>query len=112
MTSLNERLINIGISFGAACGACYHYEKPAGTRAPYVVWAEDGEPGGFSGNNKKGEQAIGGTLDFYTLTEFDPLVDALQTVLESQFGGSWVLESVQYEDETKLIHYGWAWEAH
>ena len=117
MTSLNERLKPIGKRFGLIGtdpehpASVHHYEKPANTRAPYLVWAEGGEPAGFSGDSQKGEQAIGGTLDLYTLTEFDPLIDEAQDALAELFGSSWVLEDVIYEDETKLIHYAWRWEA-
>jgi hypothetical protein len=117
MTSLNERLKTIGKRFGRIGtidpehpASVHHYEKPANTRAPYLVWAEGGEPAGFSGDSKKGEQAIGGTLDLYTLTEFDPLIDEAQDALAELFGSSWALEDVLYEDETKLIHYAWRWE--
>ena len=112
MISLNDRLRTIAEAFGFALAETYHYEKPPKVRAPYAVWAEDGEPDSFAGDGLKHEQAISGTLDFYTLTEFDPLVDELQDVLAAQFGASWSLNSVQYEDETKLIHYSWDWEAH
>lgn len=118
MTSLVERLKTIGERFGLIGttdpehpATVHHYEKPATVRAPYLVWAEGGEPAGFSGDSQKGEQAIGGTLDLYTLTEFDQLIDEAQDALAELFGSSWVLEDVLYEDETKLIHYAWRWEA-
>ena len=117
MRSLNDRLRYIAARFGRIGmanpehpAATHHYEAPANTREPYLVWAEDGEPAGFFGDSRKGEQAIGGTLDLYTLTEFDPLIDEAQDALAALFGSSWVLEDVLYEDETKLIHYTWRWE--
>ena len=117
MTSLNDRLRHIGARFGRIGttnpehpASVHHYKKPANKRAPYLVWAEDGEPGSFFGDSRKGEQAIGGTLDLYTLMEFDPLIDEAQEALAELFGSSWVLEDVLYEDETKLIHYAWRWE--
>jgi hypothetical protein len=117
MLSLVKRLKTIGETFGLIGttdpehpASVHHYEKPANTRAPYLVWAEGGEPAGFSGDSKKGEQAIGGTLDLYTLAEFDPLIDEAQDALAELFGSSWALDDVLYEDETKLIHYAWRWE--
>jgi hypothetical protein len=117
MRSLTDRLRHIAERFGLIGtidsdhpASVHHYEKPANTRAPYLVWAEGGEPAGFSGDSKKGEQAIGGTLDLYTLTEFDPLIDEAQDALAELFGSSWALDDVLYEDETKLIHYAWRWE--
>jgi hypothetical protein len=117
MRSLTDRLRHIAERFGRIGtidpehpASVHHYEKPANTRAPYLVWAEGGEPAGFSGDSRKGEQAIGGTLDLYTLAEFDPLIDEAQDALAELFGSSWALEDVLYEDETKLIHYAWRWE--
>jgi hypothetical protein len=117
MRLLTDRLRHIAERFGLIGtidsdhpASVHHYEKPANTRAPYLVWAEGGEPAGFSGDSKKGEQAIGGTLDLYTLTEFDPLIDEAQDALAELFGSSWALDDVLYEDETKLIHYAWRWE--
>jgi hypothetical protein len=73
------------------------------------VWAETGESDSFNADNGKKEQVIEGTMDFYTETEFDPLFDEIQSVLDEMCCG-WVLDSVQYEDSTKLIHYTWNWE--
>ena len=48
-----------------------------------------------------------GTIDLYTRQEFDPAVDQIQEGLNTSEGVGWVLSSVQYEDETNLIHYEW-----
>jgi hypothetical protein len=88
---------------------CYHYERAEDYSLPYGVWAETGESDSFNADNGKKEQVIEGTMDFYTETEFDPLFDEIQSVLDEMCCG-WVLDSVQYEDSTKLIHYTWNWE--
>jgi hypothetical protein len=88
---------------------CYHYERAEDYSLPYGVWAETGESDSFNADNGKKEQVIEGTMDFYTETEFDPLFDEIQSVLNEMCCG-WVLDSVQYEDSTKLIHYTWNWE--
>lgn len=86
----------------------YHYEKPAAVKAPYIIWAEQGEGDSFYAGNHKEEQNISGVVDLYTLEEFDPLADEVQTALDGVC--SWRLDSVLYEDETKLIHYSWDFE--
>lgn len=88
----------------------YHFERPEEQGPPYAVWQEEGEKNAFSANNRKEEQTIEGTLDFFTQTEFDPLVDDIQDALNSIENCSWNLDTVQYEDNTKLIHYTWSWE--
>lgn len=86
----------------------YHYWRPK-MQAPFCVWAEqnEGEPS-FAGN-KKIEKQFEGTLDYFTHSEFDPIVDEIVTALKSIDGLSYMLESVQYEDETQLIHYTYSW---
>ncbi len=87
---------------------CYHYEKAEDCSVPYAVWQEDGEDSSFHANNRKEEQTIIGSLDYFTQEEFDSVVDDIQETLNGIC--AWTLDSVQYEDETKLIHYSWRWE--
>lgn len=75
---------------------------------PYIVWAEDGEMTSFHADNHKGEQQLTGTVDLFTKTEFDPIADEIQKILNEEEVG-WRLDSVQYEPETNLIHYSWRW---
>ena len=83
-----------------------HYRRTA--KPPFVVWAEDGEDMPMSANNHKSEQQLTGVVDLYTLKEFDPLADDVQDILNSENVG-WTLSSVQYEEETNLIHFSWRW---
>ena len=71
----------------------------------YVVWAEDGE----GEDNQKVGQVLSGTIDFFTRTENDPAIVEIQTALENA-EISYYLNSVQYEEETRYIHYEWRWE--
>ena len=108
MTSLNSKLQDIGVLFGDVLARAYHYRKSDRAAAPYAVWMEDGEDDSLYTDNGKGEQAISGTLDFYTKTEFDACIDGFQNVLNANMQ-RWSLNSVQYEDDTGLIHYSWEW---
>ena len=75
----------------------------------YIVWAEDSEGSSVEGDNRKDNQSIQGTIDYFTRTEFDPMVDDIQEALiDAEI--SFYLNSVQYEDETKYIHYEWVWD--
>lgn len=85
----------------------YHYRRPNNVKTSYGVWAEDGEQMPFNANNKKAEQQIHGVIDYFTLKEYDIIVDKVQEALESLEGASWFLSDVSYEDETNLIHYLW-----
>lgn len=86
----------------------YHYERPAGV-FPVLIWQEDFEATSFNSDNIKAEQAMHGTIDYFTKQEYDPAIDTVQETLVS-VGCSWRVNSVQYEDETGLIHYEWEFE--
>ena len=81
-------------------------EFPSG---PYIVWMEDGEGDSLHLNDKKNEQVITGTIDLFTKDEYDQLIDDIQNAL-SEADISFILNSVQYEEETEFIHYEWRFE--
>lgn len=86
----------------------YHYEALKKTNH-YIVWSEDGSGKDLSANNRKQIQVIQGTIDLYTQMEDDPYIDQIQKEL-NEAGISWSLNSVQYDDDTKYIHYEWVFE--
>lgn len=75
----------------------------------YIVWAEDSEGASGHADNKKTTQVVQGTIDYFTKTEFDPVVEQIQSALNSA-DIAWRLNSVQHEQETGYIHYEWVWE--
>ena len=106
--SLQNKMQQIGAALNTALGSnVHHYFRTTG-EIPYVVWQEDGEDQSFHSGNHKTEQAIRGTVDYFTQTEFDGNADTIQATLDG-IGAAWSLESVQYEPDTKLIHYEWRW---
>lgn len=86
----------------------YHYHRPK-MKAPFILWAEDGEDSSFEADNHKEEQSIYGTLDYYTKTEYDPIVDEIQSALNGFDNLAWRYDATEYEDETNLIHHSWEW---
>ena len=88
---------------------CYHLEKPASVKAPYAIWQEDSEGMSHYADNTKAEQVLVLTIDYYTLTEYDTVIDSIQDALNDA-RIAWKLNSFQYEDETKLLHYEWLCE--
>lgn len=107
MTSIQSKLRKIQDALLTVTESTYHYWR-AKAEPPFLVWAEDGEIDSFHAGNRKQEQQLHGSADLYTKTEFDPLVDEIQDALDEIMTG-WTLSSVQYEDETGLIHYTWDW---
>ena len=86
----------------------FHYEA---THKPdkYIVWAEDTEADSLNADDRKEEQVIQGTIDYFTKTEYDANVKLIQEKLNS-IEISWRLNSIQYEEDTKFIHYEWIFE--
>lgn len=106
--TLNEKLKKIRDILNELDIDVCHYES-LNKESEYIVWAESGESNSLSADDRKVEQSIVGTIDLYTQTEYNKIVDELQDKLnENKI--SFVLNSVQYEDETKLIHYEWEFE--
>lgn len=106
--SLQSKLSSLQTALVTVTSKTYHYRRPNNVQSGYIVWAEDGEDESFSANNKKGEQQIHGTIDYYTLSEWDSTVDSIQTALNGLTSVTgWRLNSVLYEEDTNLIHYEW-----
>lgn len=108
MQKLTEKLMTMASVLKNVHTDVYHYD--ALTRSErYIVWQEETEAESLFGNDKHDEQTIQGTIDLYSKTEFDPLIDSIQEALTAA-DISFALNLVEYEDETELIHYEWTWE--
>lgn len=87
----------------------YHYWRET-KQSRYIIWAEDTEAESLHANDRKEEQAIHGTTDLFTKTEYDPAIDSIEEVFDADPCITFRLKSVQFEDETNFIHYEWEWE--
>ena len=101
LTDLRDLLLTVGVPV-------FHYYATKQSEK-YIVWAEDGEADSTSGDNKKIDQVLQGTIDYFTKTEFDPNFQVIQEKLNSA-EISWRLNSIQREEDTGYIHYEWVWE--
>lgn len=102
-------LVDLKNALLAVTSRVFHYTAPGETKNPYIVWAEDGQADAVWADGKMQEQVMTGTIDLFTKTEYDPLFNSIQMALNS-IDISYRLESIQYEEDTKLIHYEWSWE--
>lgn len=87
----------------------YHYDASTSKINRYVVWAEEAESDSLAMNNHIDEQVIKGSIDLFTKSEFDSLIDEIQEKMDEN-NISFSLFNVQYETETGYIHYTWNWE--
>lgn len=109
MTSLQDKLKRIRDALaGIESLTVFHYFHYR-EELPYCIWAEDGEGGNVQTDNKKTEQAITGTTDYFTKTEFDPMVDKIQEAFNNVEGLFYRLNDVDRDDEEGCIHYEWTW---
>ncbi|MEG0778849.1 MAG: hypothetical protein RSG55_08380 [Oscillospiraceae bacterium] len=77
---------------------------------PYIVWEEDGQGEDLWADGKMIGQVLTGTIDLFTANLNDePLFGAIQNAL-SGANISWQLNSIQYEERSKWLHYEWTWE--
>ena len=107
--TLQQKLKQFGQALDTLDGVTVRHFTRGAAKPPCVGWQEEGEGDSFYAGNAKAEPRIAGGLDYFTQTEFDPVVDEIQQLLQRNCAG-WMLESVQHEEETKLIHYKWNWE--
>lgn len=108
MKSLTSNLQTVKSALLTVTDQVYHFERPQSLKR-FIVWQEDGETNSLMVNNRKAEQQITGTIDLYTQIELDPWIDQIQEALDASEIMAWSLESVQYEDDTRLMHYEWSW---
>lgn len=97
---IRDVLIPLGVPVNHYTAA----EKPDN----YIVWSEDSQYNSVWGDNHMTNQAIEGTIHYFTRTEYDPVADAIMDVLNDA-EISFRLNSIQYEDETGYIHIEWVW---
>lgn len=102
-------LRNVRDALLTVSGRVYHFKAHPKTHAPYFVWAEDGSGRSLHADGALEEQVIQGTVDYFTKRENDPAVAAAQAALTTA-DILWRLNSIQYEDNTGLIHYEWVFE--
>lgn len=90
----------------------YHYQALKADDK-YIVWAEDSEGSSVEGDDKKINQSIQGTIDYFTKNENDENVDKIQAELVAACI-SFYLNSVQFEGVDDggagVIHYEWVFE--
>lgn len=111
MTTIRSKLKKISDVLTGIDGLTVrHYTATDMGGNPYCVWYEDAEGSAFNGDNTKESQTISGVIDYFTKTEFDPQVDAINLALSGN-KIPFRLDSVLYEEETDYIHYQWIFEA-
>ena len=104
---LNETLKYFKAVINTASDRMWHYERPHNEKFPWGVWSEYSEEDSLHANNRKQIQPVMVILDYYTKEEFDPAIDKIQSAMNDAPGIAFDLSDIQYDEETKSIHYTW-----
>ncbi len=75
---------------------------------PYAVWAQDGTTSNVYADGKLQESANTGTVDLYSTVSKGIDFESIENALNCS-DVAWYLNSVQYEENTGLVHYEWVW---
>jgi hypothetical protein len=106
LKALKKELVSLGKEHDVKV---YHYfnDKPSGN---YITWSEDDTIRAF-GDGVAGQKAVQGTVDYFTKTEYDPMVDLIDdAIMNTEFTYLDDGPTITYEDSTGYIHYQWVWE--
>lgn len=76
----------------------------------FLVISIDGQGGTMAANDQITEQAIEGSLDLFCYDNDRTNISTIQGIFNSLGGCAWRLNSVQYEDDTRLIHWEWVFQ--
>lgn len=85
-----------------------HYGWDKAPEGAYGVWAEDSARH-FYGNNRVENQTTQGTIDVFVQTDSKEPMEQIQNVL-NELNLAWYLNSIQYESDTRYLHYEWVFE--
>ena len=100
-SELMETLNNTGIPFAA-----YRWDKAP--TAPYGRAQLEGGADSVPGDDKIIHQAVRGSIDLYAPNHNSTWPETVQAAINGIT--AWRLNSVQYEDAPRLIHYEWIFE--
>lgn len=71
------------------------------------VYSEDGAETFFA-DGRNASSRLTGSVDYYTRSDAEEVKTKIETALKTS-GLAWWLESIQYENDTRFIHYEWRW---
>ena len=106
LKALKKELIQVGKQNGVKV---FHFFNPA-PKGNYIVWSEDDTARAFA-DGVAGQKAVQGTTDYFTKTEYDPVVDAIDAAMNG-IDRIYLDDGpmINYENASGYIHYTWIWE--
>ena len=86
--------------------AHYGWDKTMLPSGDYIVFAEDGA-NDFMADELHGERATEGTVDLFTRNYARDAAGPVEQALEALPALAWSLNSIQFEEDTRYVHYEW-----
>lgn len=86
-----------------------HFAWSSAPAGDYGVYAEDGADQ-FQANNRYAEHITTGSVDYFTRSDNEAakdLIEGLFKTLQETECFAWYLNTIQYENDTRFIHYEW-----
>lgn len=102
------RLSDVAAALLTVTSRVYRYTAIATPTFPYIVWQDEMESGSLSGDGRKIGRILEGSIDLYSKRPDDPFINAIEKALNDA-GICFRLNSIQYEQDTKIIHHEWVW---
>lgn len=87
--------------------AHFGWESDQMPRGDFIVYAEDGNED-LLANGRHAERATTGLVHLFTRNYADDAKDPVEAVFESMPTIAWGIETINYEDETRYVHYAWS----
>ena len=86
----------------------FHFEA-AKEPDQHAVWMETDAEFSQYADNRNVCQIISGFVEYNTKTEYDPVFDEIQALLNDNGDITWELDGIGFDAETKVITYSWTW---
>lgn len=86
----------------------YAWDSPPD--ADYAVLSLDGGPSVIWADDHMTEQALEGTVDLFTRSADREKMEQIQSVINALPGVAWRFSSLQYENDTRLLHWEWVFQ--
>lgn len=86
-----------------------HFAWSSAPAGDYGVYGEDGGDQ-FDADNRFGERVVTGSVDWYTRTDDEVGKDKIEELfkdLQDSCCFAWYLNTIQYENDTRFLHYEW-----
>ena len=87
---------------------CAHFAWARAPAGDYIVYGEDGL-NRLAGDDRSAEKALVVYVDLFTRDDSETPRETVENALDG-IAVAWYLNTVQYEEDTRYIHYEWVVE--